>query len=261
MFEIDSTTYTTNNYWSPENLRGLRETSHIMIHTTMGREASDIRELTEDRGRNSKSINYYVARRQKIFQIVAPELASFHCYTAPGAKRDGPFRRTLGWGNENFKTIGIEFEARENEPLTEWQISAGKWLVSYLCGRFNIPVDRNRILGHYEINVQKFDPQPSQGWNWDDFMAGVRAYSAQSDGRKYKFFPETGYSISGGFYDLWRFDIDGFPKTFEEAEAQPDGSVLTVQYFENTRMEWKPGMEARRGAVGRMYLKAIGRIN
>ncbi|HYO48899.1 MAG TPA: hypothetical protein VEW94_03520, partial [Chloroflexia bacterium] len=71
-------------------------------------------------------------------------------------------------------------------------------------------------------------------------------------------FNETGHFIGGGFKALW-FKPDngvflcGFPLTEEQAEGN-----LTVQYFENVRMEFRPGIQPRFGGVGRMFVEHPG---
>jgi hypothetical protein len=60
-----------------------------------------------------------------------------------------------------------------------------------------------------------------------------------------RFFPETGHSISGPFYDFWRkrggLKIFGHPisEPLQEISAA-DGRPYTVQYFERARFEHHP---------------------
>jgi hypothetical protein len=71
-------------------------------------------------------------------------------------------------------------------------------------------------------------------------------------------FNETGHFVGGGFKALW-FKPDngiflcGFPLTEEQAEGN-----LTVQYFENVRMEFRPGIQPRFGGVGRAFVEHPG---
>ncbi|HKP52090.1 MAG TPA: CHAP domain-containing protein [Chloroflexia bacterium] len=65
-------------------------------------------------------------------------------------------------------------------------------------------------------------------------------------------------TISGGFKQLWEkphlgLFVCGYPITSEMAENN-----LTVQYFENVRMEWQPGTQPRFGPVGTEYVQLAG---
>lgn len=71
-------------------------------------------------------------------------------------------------------------------------------------------------------------------------------------------FPATGHRVGGDFlalFDKYGEAVCGPPITGELNEGG-----LTVQYFRNVRMEQTPGMPARFGAVGRLFLKATGAI-
>jgi len=66
------------------------------------------------------------------------------------------------------------------------------------------------------------------------------------------------HTISGGFRQLWEkphlgLFVCGYPLTDEMAE-----NGLTVQYFENVRMEWKPDIQPRFGQVGTEYVQRAG---
>jgi len=58
------------------------------------------------------------------------------------------------------------------------------------------------------------------------------------------YFPETGFSLSGGFLNFWRNNGDnaalGFPVSEPYLENQPEGTKLEVQYFEFAKLEYHP---------------------
>jgi hypothetical protein len=71
-------------------------------------------------------------------------------------------------------------------------------------------------------------------------------------------FPETGQFVGGGFKALWFKEgngifLCGFPLTGEQAEGD-----LTVQFFENVKMEFKPGIQPRFGPVGKAFVEHPG---
>jgi len=68
-------------------------------------------------------------------------------------------------------------------------------------------------------------------------------------------FPETGQFVGGGFKALWfkpgnGIFLCGFPLTGEQSEG-----ALIVQFFENVKMEFQPGIQPRFGPVGRAVVE------
>jgi hypothetical protein len=59
-----------------------------------------------------------------------------------------------------------------------------------------------------------------------------------------RFFPQTGYGLSGGFLTFWQqnggVEVLGYPISGELQETLSDGQVHTVQYFERARLELHP---------------------
>ncbi|MFJ2399138.1 N-acetylmuramoyl-L-alanine amidase [Streptomyces sp. NPDC087843] len=82
--------------------------------------------------------------------------------------------------SSNLHSIGIEHEgyaAHGANWYTEAQYEATADLVKYLAHRFQVPLDRQHIIGHDNvpgpsstlISAMHWDPGPS--WDWDHFMA------------------------------------------------------------------------------------------
>jgi dipeptidyl aminopeptidase/acylaminoacyl peptidase len=59
-----------------------------------------------------------------------------------------------------------------------------------------------------------------------------------------RYFPETGFSVSGRFLAYWQshggLAINGFPISPERAEVLEDGRIYRVQWFERARLEYHP---------------------
>lgn len=68
------------------------------------------------------------------------------------------------------------------------------------------------------------------------------AVNAINSTKTQKYFPETGHTLTGGFFDLYNrtgaLFIWGFPLSEEYQLTQPDGKVYTAQLFERGRMLW-----------------------
>ncbi|MEW2044834.1 N-acetylmuramoyl-L-alanine amidase [Streptomyces sp. NPDC005476] len=80
----------------------------------------------------------------------------------------------------NMHSVGIEHEgyaAHGATWYTEAQYEATADLVTYLAGRFGIPLDRQHVIGHDNVvgptsgtvSGMHWDPGPS--WDWEHFMA------------------------------------------------------------------------------------------
>ncbi|HWQ16010.1 MAG TPA: hypothetical protein VNL77_24635 [Roseiflexaceae bacterium] len=75
-----------------------------------------------------------------------------------------------------------------------------------------------------------------------------------------RFFPQTGYGVSGRFLQFWEqngaLPVLGYPISGELQETLADGQVHTVQYFERARLELHPQhagtpYEVQLGLLGR----------
>tara|TARA_B100000686_G_scaffold354659_1_gene466199 strand:- start:2061 stop:3449 length:1389 start_codon:yes stop_codon:yes gene_type:complete len=108
----------------------------------------------------------------------------------------------VGRGRSNKRSIGIEMNGKPRQGPGEGflgkyakmyndkQVIAVAQLVAQIAKRWDIPIDRQHIKGHYEFSPSsRFDPgndagqgndPPGAYWNWDDFLARVRAANAAS---------------------------------------------------------------------------------
>src|SRR5689334_600661 len=75
-----------------------------------------------------------------------------------------------------------------------------------------------------------------------------------------QFFPETGYSIQGGFLSFWQayggYTVFGPPITGERGEVDADGRAYTDQYFTNAVLEYHPSLPAGH----RITIAPLGRL-
>ena len=263
------------------NLNGdsRREIRFIVIHQTMGTFQSDLDILTNNQRPINKrvSCHYLIDRDGTVYELVRPQFVAWHAGTSRTNQKNGNFRQFMGFGNENLHSIGIEITAKQNQAFTIAQREACAKLVAHLVTEFpRILVDRDHIVGHSEISKAKIDPQltvPSNAnnWDWNAFMSRVKQILSGGQTQPTQppleerptgvislgpswFFTQTNQTLAGGFLNLWRTPgngmfVCGFPLT---QELNEDG--VTVQYFENVRMEWRPGIQPRFGAVGRQYV-------
>ncbi len=126
--------------WDEDDLSRRRITDMIVLHNTGAEEDTDT---------NANSIHdyhlsigwvgigyHYVIRKDGTIEQGRPEWAvGSHAY------------------GENSHTIGIHLSGNFNivEPTKE-QIESCAMLIAYLCSKYEIPADRDHIVGHREIN-------------------------------------------------------------------------------------------------------------
>lgn len=84
----------------------------------------------------------------------------------------------------NERSVGIEHEGWANRPeyLTDAMYRSSAQLTAGICERYNIPVDREHILGHREVpHVDRVCP--GEHWDWDRYLKLVRAARRSATGR------------------------------------------------------------------------------
>ncbi|MGD6752046.1 N-acetylmuramoyl-L-alanine amidase [Streptomyces sp. BH105] len=77
----------------------------------------------------------------------------------------------------NERSIGIEHEGFVDRPdrwFTDVAYRSSARLCAAICTRYGIPVDREHIVGHYEVpGTDHTDPGPF--WDWDRYLRLVQA--------------------------------------------------------------------------------------
>ncbi|MEW2289481.1 N-acetylmuramoyl-L-alanine amidase [Streptomyces sp. NPDC047841] len=165
------------------------------------------------------------------FQNPASSVAAHYVVrSSDGAVTQMVPTKNLGFHAGNYSTnlhsIGIEHEgyaAHGATWYTESEYHTTAELVKYLAARFDIPLDRQHIIGHDNIPApadrftkdQHWDPGPS--WNWTHFMAMVGAPLKGRHG-----FGEVGSAVT---------IAPGFARNKQTMELCPqdDGSGATTE--------------------------------
>lgn len=138
----------------------------VVIHTMEGTLKGTIEWFTTGAPprQTPTAAHYLVGREGDVVQMVPDEKK---CYHAAGF---------------NSRSLGIEHEARTTPwprgtlgpfPANEFphaMLAASAEVVRVLCQKFDIPMDRFHIVGHYEVpGATHTDPGPA--WPWDAYMA------------------------------------------------------------------------------------------
>jgi N-acetylmuramoyl-L-alanine amidase len=114
------------------------------------------------------SAHYLVTRAGEIFQLVKDEDVAWHA----GAVNRPSWPLYKGT-NPNRYTIGIEHEGFDGS-LTEVQYQATLWLQRQLIAKWNIPVDKDYIIGHYRIDSVNRPNCPGPKFPWERLFADLQ---------------------------------------------------------------------------------------
>jgi len=132
---------------------------YIVIHTTQGQYSGTINWFQNPKARVSA---HYVVRSSdgKITQMVLDKDLAWHA----------------GNRKYNQQAIGIEHEGFVDDAswYTDAMYKSSAALTRALCQKYKIPMDRQHIIGHYEVKPQKNKhSDPGKLWNWDKYMSYV----------------------------------------------------------------------------------------
>lgn len=144
-----------NNF--TEMSRGAGNIDLVVIHITGGDYVgSAINTFAAETNPNHTSAHYLIGRTGKIYQMVWEKDRAHHA-----------------GGSANRRSIGIEHVAdnRSNYPTRD-QYLASAGLVLYLCKKYNIPVDRQHIMGHQEVATTSHNC-PGPYWDWTEYMRTI----------------------------------------------------------------------------------------
>lgn len=97
------------------------------------------------------SAHYGIAKNGEIHQYVKEEDAAWHA----GGVYNPTWNLIKPNINPNLYTIGIEHEGQPGDIWTEQQKQASASLIREICERWQIPIDRDHIIGHYQITAKK----------------------------------------------------------------------------------------------------------
>ena len=97
------------------------------------------------------SAHYGVGRTGEVHQYVKEEDTAWHA-----GRVDAPVWKLIKPNiNPNLYTIGIEHEGKPEDVWTDVMKRSSAELVREICQRWQIPIDRNHIVGHFEIFSKK----------------------------------------------------------------------------------------------------------
>ena len=97
------------------------------------------------------SAHYGIGKSGEVHQYVKEEDAAWHA-----GRVDAPSAKLVKSNvNPNLYTIGIEHEGKPEDTWTDATKQASASLIREICQRWQIPIDRDHIIGHCEIYSKK----------------------------------------------------------------------------------------------------------
>ena len=112
-----------------------------------------------DNKQSKVSAHYGVGKSGEVHRYVDEKNTAWHAgvITTPSWS----LIKKVGSGlyiNPNYYTIGIEHEGTVDSDWTEAMYESTSTLIAEISKRWNIPIDRNHIIGHHEIYAVKACP-------------------------------------------------------------------------------------------------------
>ena len=129
----------------------------VIIHVTQGSFASAVK-VFQDPGHGAAA-HYVVRKDGHITQMIRELDVAYHA----------------GNRSYNERSVGIEHEGFVDRPedFTDEMYTASARLTAGICARYDIPVDREHIIGHVEVPGTDHT-DPGKHWDWDRYMKLVR---------------------------------------------------------------------------------------
>lgn len=136
------------NFWSGR--KGYKPEAiviHIMDGTLAGTDAWFANSESQ------VSAHFGIGKNGEVHQYVKEEDTAWHA-----GRVDNPDWKLIKSNvNPNLYTIGIEHEGRSDAVWTGAMKQASAELIREVCERWDIPIDRAHIIGHYQIFSKKPD--------------------------------------------------------------------------------------------------------
>jgi hypothetical protein len=169
----------------------------VIIHVVQGSYSSAINWFKDPRA--GVSAHYTVSTRGEIGQSVRDEDIGYHA----------------GYWPYNQTSIGIEHEGyvTNSSYFTDAMYRSSARLTAHLCKKYKIPIDRNHIVGHYEVpgcsgpgggGACHTDPGYLSGgriamhWNWTRYMRLVKEFAGGAPEKDPDAYRQVVDNTSGG---------------------------------------------------------------
>ncbi|MGW2346743.1 N-acetylmuramoyl-L-alanine amidase [Streptomyces sp. NPDC001661] len=130
----------------------------VVIHVTQGSYQGTLKVFKDPW--HGAAAHYVVRQDGHIAQMIRELDVAFHA----------------GNRDYNERSVGIEHEGFVDRPedFTDAMYEASARLTARICRRYDMPVDREHIIGHVEVPGTDHT-DPGQHWDWDRYIRLVKA--------------------------------------------------------------------------------------
>ncbi len=134
------------NFWAGR--KGYRPEAiviHIMDGTLIGTDSWFANTTSQ------VSAHYGIGKNGEVHQYVNEQDSAWHA-----GRVDAPVWKLIKSNiNPNLYTIGIEHEGKPDDVWTDAMKQSSTTLIRDICQRWQIPIDRDHVVGHFEIFSKK----------------------------------------------------------------------------------------------------------
>jgi N-acetyl-anhydromuramyl-L-alanine amidase AmpD len=158
-----------------------RTISRIVIHITDGTTTNGAVSWFQSADNKGKTSSHYVVGQDgEVVQMVRDANIAHHAH---GANGDSIGIEHVALSPNGAKALSKQTGKTYNALYpTENEYRASAALVAWLCQTYNIPADRDHIIGHSEADTGTAHADcPNAAWDWDKYMRYVRDAMAPSD--------------------------------------------------------------------------------
>ena len=159
------------NFWSGR--KGYRPEA-VVIHTMDGTLVG-----TDSWFANTTSqvsAHYGIGKNGEVHQYVQESDAAWHA-----GRVDAPVWKPIKSNiNPNLYTIGIEHEGKPDDVWTDAMKQSSATLIREICQRWQIPIDRDHVIGHFEIFSKKPNCPATNKQILDELVALARHQTPSS---------------------------------------------------------------------------------
>jgi len=133
---------------SPNFWKGFKKRTAVVLHVSGG----DMNSMDTwfSNPKSQVSAHYGISKTGEVYQYVSEKNSAW----AEGVVRK-PTWKLIQKVNPNWYTISIEHGGFRTTKWTEEKKQASAELVFGICKRNHIPITRENIIGHYEIDAEK----------------------------------------------------------------------------------------------------------
>ncbi|GAA4818781.1 N-acetylmuramoyl-L-alanine amidase [Streptomyces ziwulingensis] len=129
----------------------------VVVHVTQGSFTGAVRAFQDPA--HQAAAHYIVGQDGRVTQMIRELDVAYHA----------------GNRSYNERSVGIEHEGFVDRPqdFTDAMYAASARLTAQICARYDIPLDREHLIGHVEVpGTDHTDPGPH--WDWDRYLGLVR---------------------------------------------------------------------------------------